>query len=247
VSSKVGRILVPTPENAHLFDDDGFHVPAAFRRAWDFSRDGILRSIEGSLTRLQIDRLDIVYLHDPDNHWAQASSSGITTLIELRDEGVVKAIGAGMNQSAMLARFVRECDVDIVMVAGRFTLVDQSALDDLMPVALERGVGIVAAGLYNSGLLSKPAVPDDAHYEYAIAPVELVSRARAIAEVCEAHGVTLPEAAVQYPLRHPAVISAVLGARDARQANGGIDRYRATIPEDLWSDLELQGYIRPLS
>ena len=246
ISSKVGRALVPTPENAHLIDDDGFHVPAAFRREWDFSRDGILRSIDESLTRLGIDRLDIVYLHDPDSYWEQASTSGISTLIELRDQGMVSAIGAGMNQSAMLTDFVRECDVDVIMLAGRFTLLDQSALDDLLPLALERGVAIVAAGLYNSGLLSRAVVPDDAHYEYAAAPVELVARARAIATICEAHGVTLPDAAVQFPLRHPAVVSAVLGARDARQAQGTIDRYDVAIAEDLWSDLELQGYLRPL-
>jgi D-threo-aldose 1-dehydrogenase len=246
VSTKVGRALVPTPDNAHQLDDDGFHVPAEFRREWDFSRDGILRSLEQSLTRLGMDRVDVLYLHDPDHHWEQASTEGIATLIELRDQGVVRAIGAGMNQSAMLARFVRECDVDLVMLAGRFTLLDQGALDDLLPVALERGVGVVAAGVYNSGLLGRAVVPDDAHYEYQAAPAELLARARAIAELCGAHGVTLPDAAVQFPLRHPAVVSAVLGARNGEQMQGGLDRDSVPIPDALWRDLEAAGFIPPL-
>lgn len=148
---------MPTPENAHQLDDDGFHVPAEYRREWDFSRDGILRSLEQSLTRLGMDRVDVLYLHDPDHHWEQASTEGIATLIELRDQGVVRAIGAGMNQSAMLARFVRECDVDLVMLAGRFTLLDQGALDDLLPVALERGVGVVAAASTTRGCSGEPS------------------------------------------------------------------------------------------
>ncbi len=238
---------MPTPENAHQLDDDGFHVPAEYRREWDFSRDGILRSLEQSLTRLGMDRVDVLYLHDPDHHWEQASTEGIATLIELRDQGVVRAIGAGMNQSAMLARFVRECDVDLVMLAGRFTLLDQGALDDLLPIALERGVGVVAAGVYNSGLLGRAVVPDDAHYEYQAAPAELLARARAIAELCGAHGVTLPDAAVQFPLRHPAVVSAVLGARNGEQMQGGLDRDSAPIPDALWSDLEAAGFIPSLA
>lgn len=238
---------MPTPENAHQLDDDGFHVPAEYRREWDFSRDGILRSLEQSLTRLGMDRVDVLYLHDPDHHWEQASTEGIATLIELRDQGVVRAIGAGMNQSAMLARFVRECDVDLVMLAGRFTLLDQGALDDLLPVALERGVGVVAAGVYNSGLLGRAVVPDDAHYEYQAAPAGLLARARAIAELCGAHGVTLPDAAVQFPLRHPAVVSAVLGARNGEQMQGGLDRDSAPIPDALWRDLEAAGFIPSLA
>jgi len=242
VSTKVGRALVPTPENARQLDDDGFHVPAVYRREWDFSRDGILRSLEQSLNRLGMDRVDVLYLHDPDHHWEQASTEGIATLVELRDQGVVRAIGAGMNQSAMLARFVRECDVDLVMLAGRFTLLDQGALDDLLPSAVERGVGVVAAGVYNSGLLGRAIVPDDAHYEYETAPAELVARARAIAGICTAHGVTLPDAAVQFPLRHPAVVSAVVGARNGGQMLGGLDRVAVPIPDALWHDLEQAGF-----
>lgn len=243
ISTKVGRLLVPTPERAHEFDDDGFRVPAAYRRQWDFSRDGILRSVESSLERLGLDRVDILYLHDPDNHWEQASTSGIDTLIELREQGITKAIGAGMNQSAMLTQFVSRYDIDLVMLAGRYTLLDQSALVDLLPIARERGVGVVAAGVYNSGLLSRATVADDANYDYQTAPPQLVARARAIAEICVRHGVTLPDVAVQFPLRHPAVVSAVLGARDASQSRGGLERSTAEIPPQLWSDLELAGFL----
>ncbi len=247
ISTKVGRALIPTPENSDRLDDDGFHVPAAFRREWDFSRDGILRSFEQSLERLGLDRIDVLYLHDPDNHWDAASTTGIATLTELRDEGVIGAIGAGMNQSAMLTEFVRRCDVDLVMLAGRYTLLEQSALDDLLPLALERGVGVVAAGVYNSGLLSKPEVSDDSHFEYRAAPPEILERARAIARICQEHGVSLPDAAVQFPLRHPAVVSAVIGARDSGQVEGGLARAATPIPDALWADLEAQGYLRPLS
>jgi len=247
ISTKVGRRLVPTPENAHLQDDDGFAVPATHRREFDFSRDGVLRSVEGSLERLGLDRVDILYLHDPDDHWDAASTTGVAALIELRDQGVVRAIGAGMNQSAMLAEFVRHCDVDVVMLAGRYSLLDQSALDDLLPLAHERGVGVVAAGIYNSGLLSREVVPDDAHYEYQPAPAELVARARELAEICRRHGVTLPQAAVRFALRHPAVVSVVVGARDAAQAAGNLDRYDVEIPDALWEELADAGYVRPVT
>lgn len=241
ISSKVGRLLVDSPETADRLDDDGFVVPAATRRVWDFSRDGILRSIEGSLTRLGTDRLDIAYLHDPDDHWDSASTTGIAALVELRDQGVVGAIGAGMNQSAMLADFVRRTDVDIVMVAGRLTLLDQSALDDLLPLAQQRGVGVVAAAVYNSGLLSSETVDRNAHYDYGRAPEAVIERAARIAEVCVRHGVTLPAVAVQYPLRHPAVVSVVTGMREDKHVRSTVERYRMEIPDALWEELDASG------
>lgn len=238
LSTKVGRLLEPTPERAGELDDDGFAVPATHRRVWDFSRDGILRSLEESLTRLGTDRIDIVYLHDPDDHWEQASTEGIGTLIELRDQGVLGAVGAGMNQSAMLAEFVRRSDIDVVMLAGRYTLLDRSAEEDLLPLAVERDVAVVAAGVYNSGLLSRPEVADSARFDYQQAPPELLERARAIADLCRAHGVTLPDAAVQFPLRHPAVASVVLGARNRAQVEQGVARSRVEVPDALWDELE---------
>lgn len=241
LSSKVGRLLADSPETADRLDDDGFVVPAATRRVWDFSREGILRSVEQSLTRLGTDRLDIAYLHDPDDHWEAASTTGVDALVELREQGVVGAIGAGMNQSAMLAEFVRRTDIDVVMVAGRFTLLDPSALDDLLPLAAERGVGVVAAAVYNSGLLSSETIDPAAHFDYGSAPAEVIERARRIADVCRDHRVSLPAAAIQYPLRHPAVVSVVTGMRTEDHVRSTVERYRADIPEALWKELDAAG------
>ncbi|WP_425839036.1 aldo/keto reductase [Microbacterium sp. PA5] len=241
VSTKVGRRLVPTPERAAagILDlDDGFAAPATHRREWDFSRDGVLRSIEGSLDRLGLDRIDIAYLHDPDDHWDDASSTGVSALIELRDQGVVRAVGAGMNQAAMLVRFIERCDIDVVMVAGRHTLLDRSAQDRLLPLAAERDVAVVSAAVYNSGLLSNPVVRDDATYDYGPAPADVIAHGRRLAEVCTRHGVTLPEAAVQYPLRDAAVASVVVGMRTADQVNSTVDRYEAPISAETWQELE---------
>jgi len=243
LSTKVGRLLEPSPSTAGELDDQGFVVPASTKRVWDFSRDGVLRSVEASLERLGLDRIDIVYLHDPDDHFEAASSTGVSALIELREQGVIRAVGAGMNQAPLLAELIRRADVDLVMAAGRFTLVDPSALDDLLPLAASRGVGVVAAAAYNSGLLSNAAVSDDAYFDYGPAPVELIARAREIARLCEAHGVTLPDAAVQYPLLHPAVVSVVLGLRSPAHVASTLTRYHAEIPRALWAELFDSGLV----
>jgi D-threo-aldose 1-dehydrogenase len=244
ISTKVGRLLVPSPESAHKLDDDGFQVPAATRREWDFSRDGILRSVDSSLERLGVDDVDILLLHDPDDHWDQASTTGIEALVELRDQGVTRAIGAGMNQSAMLAEFIKRFDIDLVMLAGRYTLLDQSALDDLLPAALDAGTAVLAAGVYGTGLLATAEVPDNARHDYRTAPPQLVARARALAEICSRYGVTLPDVAVQFPLRHPAVASVVIGARDGREVTAAVERSQVVIPEELWNELEATGFVR---
>jgi D-threo-aldose 1-dehydrogenase len=243
VSTKVGRLLDPSPSTAGLQDDEGFVVPAAWRRRRDYSRDGILRSVEASLVRTGLDRFDVLLLHDPDEHWAAASTTGVATLAELRDEGVVRAIGVGMNQAEMLTRFVRETDVDLVMVAGRYTLADQRAERELLPAAQERGVGVIAVGLYNSGLLAHDRVPDDTTYDYAAAPADVVARARAIAAVCERHGVPLPAAALAFPRRHAAVTSIVVGMQSAAEVDETLRRLAAPVPEDLWRELAAEGLI----
>lgn len=243
VSTKVGRLLVPSPETAHERDGQGFDVPADPRREWDFSRDGILRSVEDSLERMGLDRIDILYLHDPDDHFEQASTEGIAALIELREQGVVTEVGAGMNHAAPLAELIRRADVDIVMCAGRFTLVDDEALAELLPLATERGVGVVAAAVYNSGLLSRPRPAPDAHFDYQPAPPELLARAGRIADVCERHGVTLPDAAISYVLRHPAVVSVVLGARGGAQVRSNSERTATPIPNLVWRELADAGLI----
>jgi D-threo-aldose 1-dehydrogenase len=242
VSSKVGRLLVPN-EAPQGTDTDGFAVPDDLRREWNFTRDGVLRSIEATLERTGLDRLDIVYVHDPDEHWAEAADQAMPALAELRDQGVIGAIGAGMNQSEMLARFLRETPADVVMLAGRFTLLDQSALDDVLPAAAELGKSVVAVGVFNSGLLSRDRPADDAKYDYQDAQPELVVRARAIADVCEAHGTTLPAAAIAFPFTHSAVVNVTLGMRSGDQVARNARLSGQSVPAELWSDLAGRGLI----
>jgi len=245
LSTKVGRLLEPNPGGENQRDDDIFEVNAATRRRWDFSADGVRRSIDDSLERLGLDRIDIVYLHDPDDHGQQAIDEAIPALVQLRDEGVIGAVGAGMNQSALPTEFVRRTDIDLIMLAGRYTLLDQGASADLLPAALERGVGIVLAGVYNSGLLATEHPQPGATFDYAEAPASLIERANAIAAVAERHGVTLPQAAIAFVLRHPAVVSVPIGARTARQVASNVERYDAPVPEDLWQDLTDEGLLPP--
>ena len=243
VSSKVGRLLVPN-EHPRGVDDQGFVVRDDLRRQWDFSRDGVLRSIEETLERTGLDRIDIVYLHDPDDHWQQATEEAMPTLAELRDQGVIGAIGAGMNQSAMLARFLRETPADVVMLAGRYTLLDQSALDDVLPAAQSHGKSVVAVGVFNSGLLSEDRPTKGMKYDYQDAPAGLVQRALAIAEVCEGYGTTLPAAAIAFPFAHPAVVNVTLGMRTAEQVRRNVELHARPIPDGLWDELRAQGLIR---
>lgn len=243
ISSKVGRLLVPNEEPRGV-DTEGFVVRDDLRRQWDFSRDGVLRSIEDTLQRTGLDRLDIVYLHDPDDHWRQAAEEAMPTLAELRDQGVIGAIGAGMNQSAMLARFLRETAADVVMLAGRYTLLDQSALDDVLPAARELGKSVVAVGVFNSGLLSRDRPAEGMKYDYRDALPALVVRARAIAEVCEAHGTTLPAAAIAFPHTHPSIINVTLGMRTPEQVGRNVELHDQQVPDGLWDDLRTQGLIR---
>ena len=243
VSTKVGRLLEPAlpPRDR---DEEGFDVPGTHRRVWDFSRDGIRRSLEESLQRLGLDRVDVVYLHDPDDHWIEALGTGYPALEELRAEGVVAAIGAGMNQTEMLADFARDADLDLLMLAGRYTLLEQSALDDLLPTCMARGVSVVAAGIFNSGLLARTHPADDARYDYSDAPRGLVERARAIAAVCERHGTTLPAAALAFPLAHPSVVSVCVGARSPAQIECNAELYGRPIAADLWSELKAERLLR---
>jgi D-threo-aldose 1-dehydrogenase len=243
ISSKVGRLLVPN-ENPTGADDDGFAVPDDLRRQWDFSREGVLRSLESTLQRTGLDRIDIVYVHDPDDHWQQAADEAMPALAQLRDEGVVGAIGAGMNQSAMLARFLRETAADLVMLAGRYTLLDQGSLDDVLPAALEHRKSVVAVGVFNSGLLASERPAAGMKYDYRDAPEHLVARALAIAEVCEQHGTTLPAAAIAFPLIHPAVVNVTLGMRTPQQVARNVELYASSVPDALWEDLRARGLIR---
>jgi D-threo-aldose 1-dehydrogenase len=247
LSTKVGRLLEPNPGGQGQRDNDVFDVPATHRRRFDFSADGIRRSIEESLERLGLDRIDIAYLHDPDDFGDQAIAEAIPALIELREQGVIGAVGAGMNQSALPAEFIRRTDIDVIMLAGRFTLLEQGALADLLPLAASRGVGIVIAGAYNSGLLATASPDAHAKYNYGDAPVELVRRAIAIAQVCQLHGVDLPTAALAFVSRHPAVASVVVGARTREQVRSNLTRFSQPVPPGLWKALEDEGLIPSLN
>jgi D-threo-aldose 1-dehydrogenase len=232
LSTKVGRILEPaeTPE------DEGFVVSGSpMRRRWDFSRDGVHRSLEDSLERLGLDRVDIVYLHDPDDHEDEVYATAFPALAELRDQGVVRAIGAGMNQTAMLTRFVRRLDLDVVLCAGRYTLLDRSAEEDLLPACLDRGVRVVIGGVYNSGLLIDPK--PGARFDYAPAADALVRRAAELERICASHGVPLRAAALQFPGRHPAVASTLAGGRSPREIEDNVAMAELPIPAALWEEL----------
>lgn len=241
VSTKVGRLLVPQDPAGRM--DESFEVPATHRRVWDFSRDGVLRSIDDSLARMGVDRIDVVFLHDAEEHFEIALRDGYPALAELRARGAVGAIGAGMYHTAMLTRLVRETDVDVVMLSGRYTLLDQSALDDLLPACDERGVSVLAASIFNSGLLATPRPDSGARFDYAPASPELLRRAHRIADVCEAHGVTLPQAAMAFPLRHPVVAGIVVGMRSAEEARCNVDSFGVDVPAQVWADLRGEGLL----
>ncbi|WP_406675134.1 aldo/keto reductase [Nonomuraea sp. N2-4H] len=241
LSTKVGRLLVPQDPQGRM--DEEFAVPATHRRVWDFSRDGVLRSVEDSLARMGVDRIDVLFLHDAEQHFEAALRDAYPALAELRAQGVVGAIGAGMYDSAKLTRLVRETDADVVMLSGRYTLLNHSALDDLMPACAERGVSVLAASVFNSGLLATERPREGARYDYAPATPYVLERVHRIADVCAAHGVTLPQAAMAFPLLHPAVAGVVAGMRSAEEVRRNVAAFSSPVPAALWSDLREAGLL----
>jgi D-threo-aldose 1-dehydrogenase len=240
LSTKVGRVLESArPEEA---DNELFVGESATRRVFDFSRDGIRRSLDASLERLGVDNVDIVYLHDPDKHWEQAIDEGWPALAQLRAEGIVTSVGAGMNSSEMLTRFVQETDMDVILLAGRYTLLDQGALDTLLPVCLETATSIVMGGVFNSGVLAKPSA--DSWFDYGPVPPAVLERAQSMDAVCARYSVPLAAAALQFPLAHPAVKTIVVGARTAGEVAENAAWARLPIPAALWDDLRQEGLLR---
>ncbi|MDG9725006.1 aldo/keto reductase [Streptomyces sp. DH41] len=240
LSTKVGRILVPHEGGG---DDlaHGFAVPATHRRRWDFSADGVRRSLEDSLTRLGLDHVDLVLLHDPDDHEEQAFREAYPALEELRAQGVVRAIGAGMNRTRMLTRFLTDTDVDAVLCAGRYTLLEQGALDGLLPSAAAAGKSVIVGGVFNSGLLADPS--PGATYDYAAAPPDLLHRAVRMRDVAESEGVPLRAAALRFPFGHPAVASVLVGARSAAQVRDAAEQFRRPFPDSVWEGLRARGLL----
>jgi D-threo-aldose 1-dehydrogenase len=218
VSTKVGRLLEP--------DASGWQ--GAY---FDFSRDGALRSLEESLGRLGLDRVDVALVHDPDDHYDEALAGAFRALQQLRAEGVVRSIGVGMNRTELLRRFALEADPDCFLVAGRWTVLDRSAAE-LLSVCEERGIAVVAGGVFNSGVLAGGAT-----FDYEIASPDVLARVATLREICARSDVPLEAVAVQFPTRHPAVASVVVGCRTPAEVEEDVRLSQLDIPEALWAEL----------
>ena len=235
VATKIGRLLVPT---AGAVDGaEHFYGTPSRSRVRDYSADGTLRSLADSLRRLRLDRVDIALIHDPDENLAAALEGAYPVLARLRAEGAVGAIGVGVNSTSVAEWFVSRCDLDCVLIAGRYTLLDDSAARSLFPLCLSRGVAVLAAGVFNSGILADPR--DGARYDYAPAGPGVLARARRIRDVCSQYGVPVAAAALRYVLRHPAVTAAVVGARAPEEIRADAGYLATAIPDSLWADLDL--------
>jgi D-threo-aldose 1-dehydrogenase len=239
IATKVGRLLRPTPADQPVI----FHGTPPVNPIFDFSHDGVLRSMAESLERLQLDRVDVAHIHDPDDHLEEAVSGAHKAVLELRDSGVIRAVGAGANSAETLTTLARAGEFDCFLLAGRYTLLEQGALDNLLPVCAERGISIVAGGVFNSGVLVDPK--PGAHYDYAKAEAPIVERARRIGAVCERHGVPVKAAALQFPLGHPAVACVLTGVRSTAELAENAAAFEFPIPPDLWLDLKRERLLRP--
>jgi D-threo-aldose 1-dehydrogenase len=245
VSTKVGRVLEPDPDGAGRLDDEGFVVPADHRRVWDFSAAGVRRSVADSLARLGLDRVDVVLVHDPEDHLGPALDQAYPALAELRAQGVVGAIGVGSKRADVLRRFVVEVEPDVVLVAGRYTLLEQPALDDLLPACAERGVTALLAGVFNSGLLAAERPHAGLTYEYARVPADVLARAERVAAVCARHAVSLPRAALAFAAAYPGA-AVLVGAESPEQVRRNAALLAADPPPAaLWADLVEAGLLRP--
>lgn len=233
LATKVGRRLVPGGGEGQEFWGES---SPGLGPVFDYSYEGTRRSLEESLHRLGVDRVDALHIHDPDAFYREALDGAYRALADLRADGVIGAVSAGMNQSAMLADFARDADFDCFLLAGRYTLLDQSGLTDLLPLCVERGIAVIAGGVFNSGLLADPA--PGARFDYLPADDGTLARALAIRQVCERHGVPIAAAALQFPLGHPAVASVVVGARTPQEIATDVALFDLEIPPDLWTDLK---------
>ena len=253
VSTKVGRWMNPLVR-ATPTGGSGYVGALPHAAVIDYSHDGTLRSLEQSLLRLGLERIDIVLIHDVDAwthgadaveaRFAEAMDGAYRALARLRDEGVVRAIGVGVNDSAMCERFAVAGDFDTMLLAGRYSLLEQPALDSFLPLAERKGIAVLLGGVFNSGILATGAVPG-ARYNYSVAPSEIVQRVERIEHVCRSHRVSLADAALQFVLGHPAVTSIVLGVVKPEEVDRNLAAMRSPIPAALWSDLKSQGLLNP--
>lgn len=254
LSTKVGRLMRPCAPAERDGIGKWFEVPNR-REVFDYSRDGVMRSLEFSFERLGVDRVDVLFAHDlcAFTHGSPEASAarideffrlgGYDAMIELRDQGVVKAIGAGVNEWQVCQTLAERGDMDLFLLAGRYTLLEQEALETFLPLCEARGIGIVVGGPYNSGILATGPKPG-AFYNYDPAPPEILDRVARIEAVCGAHGVRLVDAAFQFPLRHPAVVSVIPGGQGVAEMAGNLAAARAVIPPGLWQALKDEGLLR---
>ncbi|HET8894757.1 MAG TPA: aldo/keto reductase [Gaiellaceae bacterium] len=224
VSTKVGRLLRP--------GESGWHGAPTLEAYFDFSHDAALRSLEASLERLGLDRVDIALVHDPDDHYDEALAGAFRALARLRDEGVVRAVGVGMNRTALLCRFAREANPDCFLVAGRYTLLDRSAGDELLPLCAEHGIAVIAGGVFNSGVLAGGNT-----FDYQAASPSVVARAAELRETCARFGVPLAAAAVQFPPRNDAVACVLVGCRTPAEVEEDVRLFELDLPSGLWDEL----------
>lgn len=237
LSTKVGRLLVADGSRegkpAHFADTE------PYRAVFDFSPDGVKRSLEDSLTRLGLDSIDIAYAHDPQGHVYQIVDETFPALAELKRQGMVKAIGAGVNFSEVCQLFLRFCDFDCFLLAMRYTLLEQAPLAEFLPLCQEKGVGVVIGGALASGILATGPVPG-AKYNYRDAPPSIVEKVRRIERVCKAHGVPLAAAALQFPLGHPAIASVITGSNLPEHMDANAALMRTPIPAAFWAELKAE-------
>lgn len=234
LSTKVGRLLVDDPDAVD--GTDAFFGTPKRRRVLDYSASGVRRSVEESLQRLGLDRVDLLLIHDAEDHLAQAMGEAYPELDRMRAEGVVGGIGIGMNDASAAQTFVEGTDIDHVMIAGRYSLLDRRAESGLLPACAERGVAVLVAGVFNSGLLADPRT--QATFNYEAAPTDLVERALAMQRACESHGVSLRAAALQFATRHPAVTAVVSGAGSIGSLGDTFAQLAVQVPEELWAELD---------
>ena len=233
IATKVGRLL---RKDAPPEPGQAYKGAPPVNPVFDFSYDGVMRSAEESLVRLGLDRIDVLHIHDPDDHYEEALSGAYRALDRMRSEGMIKAVGAGMNQAEMLARFAREADFDCFLLAGRYTLLDRIGLKELLPLCVEKGIAIIAGGVFNSGILADPR--PGATYNYTVAPPQLVERAAQLNAICKRRGVDLKAAAIQFPLRHPAVACVLTGCRSVAEVEENVRMFQTPVPDTLWDELD---------
>ena len=233
VSTKVGRLIVPS-EKA---DDPGWeNSTAAVERIFDFSAAGIERSLLESLERLKMESVEMVFIHDPDGAADQAISEAYPVLERLRAEGIVKTIGIGITSNEIPTRFINETDIDVVLIALKYTLLDQSAATELLPTALKKGVSVIAGGVFNSGILTNPKA--GATFNYEPASPEVLARAQKIEKFFVDRGVSLAQAALQFPMQHPAISAILVGCRSANEVTTNVALYNKEIDSHIWREFD---------